>query len=158
MGEFALTQQVLDSALRHTAEWVGDHDIYAALVDTAARSRNREVLLQIAPAAEETARHYEHRLYLGIAQRAWGVLHMLDGAADKATERFEEARRLFNDLGVRWQLGRTYFHLGELAAGSGRVVEAVQALDEARRLFEEAQAPADLRLTRELLEGLRKSP
>lgn len=34
-GEFARTRQVLESALRYTSEWVGDHDIYAALADMA---------------------------------------------------------------------------------------------------------------------------
>lgn len=155
MGEFALTQQVLQSALRHTAEWVGDHDIFAAHVDAAARTRDRDALQQLTPRAEETARRYEHRLYLGIAHRAWGVLHRIEGRYPEAVDRLAQARGLFAELGAGWQLGRTIHCLGELASDMGDFVEAEAMFEKASDLFEEIQAARELQSSTDSLRRIR---
>jgi hypothetical protein len=43
-GEFALVRQHLEGMLNQTAEWVGDHDLYAMLADAAAQQRDLAAL------------------------------------------------------------------------------------------------------------------
>jgi len=61
-GEFALVRQILETALQTPSEWIGDHDLYAMLADTAAQQRDEEALRHYAPLAEATAIRYGHML------------------------------------------------------------------------------------------------
>jgi len=54
-GEFVLVQEYLEIALNKTAAWVGEHDLYAMLADTAVRRRDEAGLQKYAPLAEEFA-------------------------------------------------------------------------------------------------------
>ncbi|HWR88560.1 MAG TPA: hypothetical protein VN277_09090, partial [Acidiferrobacterales bacterium] len=56
-----------------------EHDTYAVLADTAVLQRDAAALRQYAPRLEELAARDGHKLYLAIAQRAWGVAHRLAG-------------------------------------------------------------------------------
>jgi hypothetical protein len=71
-GEFTQLKQHLEKALNQRAEWVGDHDLYAMLADTAVQQRDEAALYRYAPLAEEAASRYGHTLYQAIAHRAWG--------------------------------------------------------------------------------------
>ena len=54
-GEFTLIRQHLESAVNLSLAWVGDHDVYAALTDAAARQGDEAALRQYAPPAEALA-------------------------------------------------------------------------------------------------------
>jgi tetratricopeptide (TPR) repeat protein len=112
-------------------------------------------LQKYAPLAEETAGQYDHRLYLASAHRAWGVLHRLSGNYTEAEERLHQALPLFQELGARWQIGRTLAELGQVAAAQSNPDRARNYFTQALSLFNEmgAQPDADrLRVHLELLE------
>ena len=139
-GEFAQTNQILEKALRHTSEWVGDHDIYAVLVDMAADRREQEELWRLAPLADESARRYNHQLYIGVALRSWGVLHLLQKEYEQADTRFKQAADIFEKLGTKWQLGKTYTAWGELARERGQESIASALLQKAKSAFRELRS------------------
>ena len=93
----------------------------------------------------------EHNLYLATAHRAWGVLHRLEGQYDQAKARLLKAVALFEGLDTHWQLGRTHFELGELAADREQPAEAKQHYARALTLFEEMGAMPDAKRARDAL-------
>lgn len=121
MGEFALVKKHLEDALTqfessHTVVVpTADGELYTMLADTAAQQRELSALQEYAPKAEQLAAQYGHLLYQAIAHRAQGVAHRLRRDYSQATERLHQALELFQSLGTRWQLGRTFYELGELA-------------------------------------------
>jgi tetratricopeptide (TPR) repeat protein len=121
----------MEVSLHSSSAWIADHDIYATLVDMAVLERDEAAIRQHAPQAEQLARRYGHTLYLAIAHRAWGVAHRLAGEYPEAEARLNQALDLFNSLNTRWQIGRTLFELGELAAAQKNIA--------AREYFEGAQ-------------------
>jgi hypothetical protein len=153
-GEFALVRHHLEGALQRTGAWVGDHDLYAMLADAAVQQRDEAALRQYAPLAEETALRYDHKLYQGIAHRAWGVLHWLAGEEAEAAARLNLALELFQKLGARWQIGRTLFELGELALARAEAGDAREQFIRARTAFEKMGAVPDVARTRARLESL----
>ena len=72
-----------------------DQDVYTMLVDAAVEQRDADTLRKYAPAAEEAATRLDHRLHMGIAHRAWGVLHTLSGDYPEAHRRLELALEMF---------------------------------------------------------------
>ncbi len=142
-GEFALVKEHLEKALTSKVEWVGDHSLYALLADGAARQRNVAGLIKYAQLAEETATRYDHKLYLAISHRAWGVLHRLSGDYSKAESRLNMALALFRGLGTRWQSGLTLVELGQLAAGKANNEAARTYYAEALSLFNQMGAKID---------------
>lgn len=84
-----------------------DHDVHMVLTDSAMQLRDVDALRRYAPRLEELARRDDHRLYLAIAHRAWGVAHRLAGEHAQATTRLNQALELFVELETRWQIGRT---------------------------------------------------
>lgn len=98
---------------------MGDHDVYATLVDLAAMRSDEAAIRRYAPLAEELALRHGHQLYLAVAQRAWGVAHRLSGEYAESAARLQRALATCRALGARWQTGRTLFELGELAAAQG---------------------------------------
>ena len=91
-----------------------DHEIYMILADTAVELQDAEALGKYAPELEKLASRDDHKLYLAIAHRAFGVKHRLVGELAMAEARFMRALELLDQLGARWQLGRTLFELGEV--------------------------------------------
>jgi tetratricopeptide (TPR) repeat protein len=154
-GEFAPARQNLETALKTPSEWIGDHDLHAMLVDLAARQRDEAAIRQYAPLAEELATRYDHTLYQAIAHRAWGVAHRLAGEYAAARARLNQALTLFSELNTRWQMGRTLFELGELAAAQTNTTEANDHFIRALAAFEEMQAAPDVTRTRIALEALK---
>ncbi|RPJ16636.1 MAG: tetratricopeptide repeat protein [Chloroflexi bacterium] len=124
------------------------------LVDVASQQRDREALEKYAPLAEQQASHYDHVLYQAIAHRAWGVLNRLKGQYDEASIRFQQALSLFQKLETRWQIGRTYFELGELAIESADTPAARVYYSEAQKAFEEMKALPAANRMQEILEKL----
>lgn len=153
-GEFALTTQAIELAFTSHAEWVGDHDLYAILADAAALQRDEIALRRYAPRLEEMALRYGHLLYQAIAHRAWGVAHRLADEYVAAEKRLQQALVIFDNLGTRWQLGRTHFEWGELAAAQADVVAAHDHFTQAQHLFAAMQAAPDLARTQNALAGL----
>ena len=121
-GEFALVKQHLEEALTRPSTvtphgaTAHEHDVYAMLADVATQQRDEVMLHNYAPLAEATATRYDHKLYQGIAHRAWGALHQLTGDYAASETRLRQALDLFSQLDTRWQIGRTLSELGELAA------------------------------------------
>ena len=148
-GEFALVQKYLEIALHKTAAWVGEHDLYAMLVDTAVQQRDELALQKYAPLAEEFALRYDHMLYRAIAHRAWGVSHRLAGQYAEARTRLQQALDLFQQLDARWQIGRTFFELGDLDLARMESTEAQEQFSRALSVFESMSALPDVARTRE---------
>jgi tetratricopeptide (TPR) repeat protein len=155
-GEFALVRQILEPAVSIPAESVGDHDLYAMLVDVAALQRDAVAILKYAPQAEELATRHGHVLYHAIAHRAWGVAHRLAGAYGEAHTRLSQALALFTRLNTRWQIGRTLFELGELASAEGNAGEARDCFNRALAAFEALRAAPDAAQTRARLVSLQE--
>jgi tetratricopeptide (TPR) repeat protein len=150
-GEFALVRQHLEAALNQNGEWIGKHDLYTMLADTAAQQHDLEALQQYTPLADETANRYQHPLYQAIVHRAWGVERRLEGDWSAAEERLGKAMAAFEELGARWQMGRTKADIGELYLGQGEVQLGRTRLKEALALFEEIGAVPDARRITSLL-------
>jgi len=153
-GEFALIRHHLELSVNQSGEWLGDHDQYTTLVDVATMQRDEAAIRQYAPRAEALANSLGHRLYQAIAHRAWGVAHRLAGEYDNAQARLDQALETFNEMGTRWQAGRTLFELGELAVARQQPVEARDYFSRALVDFDYMRARPDSDRTRAALEAL----
>lgn len=154
-GEFTLVRQHLEAALNLSLSWVGDHDVYAALTDAASRQGDEAAIRQYAPQAEALAARYHHTLYQAFAHRAWGVAHRLVGDYIEAEARLNQALDLFSGLNTRWQIGRTLFEFGELAAVQKNTTKARDYFTRALTAFEAMRAAPDVARTQAALEGLK---
>jgi hypothetical protein len=150
-GEFALVQKYLEIAIHKTANWVGEHDLYAMLADVAALQRDQDALQIYAPLAEDAASRTSHNLYRAIAHRAWGIAHRLAGRLDEAQARLFQALEIFRRMDTRWQLGRTLFELGEWALARADPAAAREYFAGALSEFETMGALPDVIRTREKL-------
>ncbi|HET6445897.1 MAG TPA: hypothetical protein VFI27_15115, partial [candidate division Zixibacteria bacterium] len=133
--------------MRNPTILTADPDLYATLVEAAVQQRDVAALREYTPLLEEAATPLEHDLYLAIANRAWGVLRRLEGQNREAEVRLEQAADVFRGLDTRWQLGRTHFELGELAANESETTRAIQHYSRALNLFEEMGAVPDAERT-----------
>jgi len=88
-----------------------EHIVYMMLAESAVQARDALGLEEYTPRLEALAARDNHRPYLAVALRAWGVLHRLRGDPDQALERLNQAFEIFQELGFRWQIGRTCFEL-----------------------------------------------
>ncbi len=159
-GEFALVREHLEKALDKPGQPVKrgsmahEHDVYAMLADAAARQRDAAALRKYAPRAEALAARDEHRLYLAMAQRAWGVAHRLAGPSGyaEAEARFNRALDTFRQAGMGWQAGCTLLEIGELARERGQAAAAREAYAQALAAFESLGAVPDAERTRTALQ------
>lgn len=117
--------------------------------------RDEAGIRQYAPHAEELAARYGHTLYQAIAHRAWGVAHRLAGEYFEAERRLKQALDLFSGLNTRWQIGRTLYEFGELAAAQMNIDKARDYLTRARWMFEAMHAAPDVARTQTALERLK---
>lgn len=157
-GEFALVREHIEAALtRPSLGWAtfGDHDMYSLLADAAAQQRDEAALQQYAPLAEESARRYDHSLYQAIAHRARGVAHLLAGECDEAELQLNQALDMFSNLKTHYQIGRTLFELGELAAAQKDTHKAHKYFTGALAAFETMQAVPDAARAQTALERLK---
>ena len=152
-GEFADVRNHLEEALNHSAEWVGDHDLYAMLAEAAVGEENLEVLKKYVPLAEETAVRYGHNLYQAIANRSWGVAHRLAGEFSQAEDRLNRALVSFQNMETRWQVGRTLVELGLLNYARGELALAGDFFRKALVEFASLAASRDTQRVQALLEG-----
>lgn len=146
----------MEISLHSSSWWVGDHDIYATLVDMAVLQHDEAGIRQYAPQAEELAVRYGHKLYQAITHRAWGVAHRLAGEYLESEARLNQALDLYSSLNTRWQIGRTLFELGELAAAQKDITTAREFFSRARVAFEEMRAAPDVARTQAALERLKE--
>jgi tetratricopeptide (TPR) repeat protein len=153
-GEFARVIPVLEQALQAPSEWIGNHILYAALADTAAQQEDQAAIRKYAPLAEGLGNVYQHRLYQGVAHRAWGVAHRLAGEFAQAANRLDQALALFEALDTRWQLGRTWRERGVLAAAQRQRPQAQDCFERALVLFEIMRAAPDAAQTRQAMARL----
>jgi len=108
-----------------------DNDLYAMLADVASQRRDAEAIEKYAPLAEEQARRFGHILHQAIVHRTWGVFHHIKGKYAESEDHLRKALETFQDLNTKWQIGRTYLELGELA-------ETIQDAKAARFHYSEA--------------------
>jgi tetratricopeptide (TPR) repeat protein len=159
-GEFALVRRHLEQALPKPALPPGnvapgaDHDLYAMLADVCALQRDLDGLQKYAPLAEDAAARSGHKLYLGIAHRARGVAHRLAREFSASEDRLQKALALFLGLEARWQIGRTLFELGELAAARMDTASARDYFARALAAFDSLRAIPDAERARKALESL----
>ena len=119
-GEFALINQRLEPALALSGQPVKrgtmahEHIVYMMLVDSAALAGDENAIRKYTPLLQALAERDDHRPYLAIAQRAWGIAHRIAGEFDEAEERLKAALEIFSELDTRWQIGRTLLEMGEL--------------------------------------------
>jgi hypothetical protein len=156
-GEFALVRVTLETALpKETVPTKAgatalEHDVVTYLADAAANAGDAPAARSYAARAEELATAYGHPLYLGIARRAAGIAERLEGHPDLAESRLREALEGFQQLGTRWQAGRTLVELGRLEV-SRRLPHAARELFQAALAeFEGLGATPDVDRTREAL-------
>lgn len=153
-GEFARAIGHLQNGLGKVSEWPGEHDLYAQLVDLAARQADLDALRMYAPLAEASAGKLGHVLYEAIAHRAFGVTHRLEGEFTLAEERLNQALAIFQNLEAGWQTGRTYFELGNLASARDESAIAANYYRHSLALFEEIKAKDYLSLAQDALDSL----
>ena len=150
-GEFAQLESYLKAAARTpiTARGLLFHDteLYSMYVDSAVQQRDQAALRQYAPLAEETALRDRHILYQAAAHRVWGVLHRLEGEYAAAETRLQQALKMFEGLGTRWQIGRTFFELGMLAQSRADRAGANDYFSRALAMFVDMRAGPDVRRT-----------
>src|SRR6185436_19974549 len=84
-----------------------DHDVYMLLTEAAVQRRDADAMRHYLPRLEELAVRDGHRLYLAIAQRAWGVADFLAEEHAGAEVHLNQALELFDELKTHWQIGRT---------------------------------------------------
>jgi hypothetical protein len=145
----------MEVSLHTSSAWIGEHDIYATLVDMAVLQRDETGIRQYVHQAEEFAMRYEHTLYQAVAHRARGVAHRLAGEYPEAETRLNQALDLFVSLHTRWQMGRTLFELGELAVRQKNIAAARECFAHAQAAFEEMHAAPDATRTQAALERLK---
>lgn len=131
-----------------------EHIVYMMLVDSAARTGDETAIRKFAPRLEELALRDDHKPYLAVAHRAWGIAHRLSGEYVEAETRLEKALGIFEELESSWQIGRTLYALGELALAKtdGGAAHSYFMLAQAK--FEELGAKPDINRTAAVLEKL----
>ena len=86
-----------------------EHIVYMMLVDAAAQAGDEAAIRKFAPRLEELALRDDHKPYLAVAQRAWGIALRIAGEHEEADSRLQKALMIFEELESRWQIGRTQF-------------------------------------------------
>jgi tetratricopeptide (TPR) repeat protein len=153
-GEFALVTQYMEKALQSPLWFWGTFNLYALLIDSAAQQRDLEALRQYIAPAEESALQNDHRLYIGVAYRAKGVMYRLMSDFREAELWLTKALEIFEDLETCWQIGRTSYELGELAHLQDNPAAARGYYSHALTNFEALGAVPDAERTRIALNNL----
>lgn len=133
-----------------------EHIVYMMLVDSAAIARDKTTILKYAPLLEELAIRDEHQPYLAIAHRAYGIAHWMTKEYEQSEDRLQQALKIFEDIGLRWQRGRTLYDMGELAKLRGKNDLSREMFTQALVEFEGVQANPDAERTRALLGEIEK--
>lgn len=159
-GEFALVKDKLEPSLALSGQPVKrgtmahEHIVYMMLAEAAAQVGDVEALCQYASLLEPLTLRDEHRPYQAVAHRAWGIAHRLSGELDQAEMRLSQALALFEDLGFRWQLGRTLAEMAKLELARSDQASAHGHLSRALAEYEAMGAKPDAERTRVALDKL----
>ena len=153
-GEFALVKKHMERALHGPMWFWGEFNLYAVLIDAAAQQRDLEALRQYVAPAEDSALRLDHHLYTAVAYRARGVMHRLMGDDREAELWLGKALAIFDKLETRWQIGRTFYELGELAQIQNNPAAARDHYSKALANFEALGAAPDADRTRIALDKL----
>lgn len=159
-GEFAQVENELSTVLELPGQPVKrgtmahQHIVYMMLTDSAAQAEDLDRLQLYAPKLEELAIRDDHQPYLAVAYRAMGVAHRLAGEHVEAVTRLNQAMEIFSSLEMGWQVGRTYFEMGEVARKLGEAERAQGFFDQATTAFETMKAAPDIMRTRATLGAL----
>jgi hypothetical protein len=129
-----------------------DHDVYMALADSAAQQYDAAGIALYASRLEDLAERDHHNLYLAIALRARGVGQRLAGEPEQAATLLHRALTLFDEMGTRWQVGRTLLELGEVALAAQDLTRAREYFGRAVNEFEALGAAPDAARVRAALE------
>ena len=132
-----------------------EHIVYMMLVDSAARTGDETAIRKFAPRLEELVLRDDHKPYLAVAHRAWGIAHRLSGEYTDAESRLGKALEIFEEFESRWQIARTLFEMGELALAQTDGGAAHGYFTRAQDLFEELEAGPDIARTAAVLEKLK---
>lgn len=131
-----------------------EHIVFMMLVDAAARAGDAAAIRKFTPRLEELALQDDHKPYLAVAHRAWGIALRISGEFEEAETRLEKALEIFEEIEASWQIGRTLYELGELALVQTDGVAAHSYFMLAQTRFEELGAKPDIARTAKLLENL----
>lgn len=131
-----------------------EHIVYMMLVDSAARAKDEDAIRNFAPRLEELASRDDHKPYLAVAHRAWGIALRIAGEYEEADVRLQKALAIFESLESSWQIGRTQYELGELALAQTDGARASNFFMEARSHFEALGAKPDLARIEKILQKL----
>ena len=131
-----------------------EHIVFMMLVDAAARAGDAAAIRKFTPRLEELALQDDHKPYLAVAHRAWGIALRLSGEFEEAETRLGKALEIFEEIEASWQIGRTLYELGELALVQTDGVAAHSYFMLAQTRFEELGAKPDIARTAKLLENL----
>lgn len=159
-GEFALVKEELESALQLSGQPVKrgtmahEHIIYMMLTESAAELRDADGLRRYASQLETLAELDDHRPYMAVAHRAWGIAHRLVNEYDEAEGRLRQALELFSELDTSWQIGRTLCEMADMELARSDGAAAHDYLSRALMNFEAIQALPDMKRTRMALEEL----
>lgn len=116
------------------------HIVYMMLVEAATMAKDEGAIRMYASVLQDLAERDDHRPYLAVAHRSWGVAYRLAGKHEEAEERLRKALDLFRELDSRWQVGRTLFELGELALARSDIKLAGEYFTQALGAFEQIKA------------------
>jgi tetratricopeptide (TPR) repeat protein len=153
-GEFARIKKRLEPALSLSGQPVKrgtmahEHIVYMILVDSAAMVGDEAAIRKYAPLLQALTERDDHRPYLAIARRAWGIAQRIAGEYDEAEEHLKAALDLFGELDTRWQIGRTLFEMGELELARSNAELAEDYFRQALDAFESVKANPDIIRTR----------
>ena len=159
MGEFALLKQHMEQSLVTPGQPIKngsmahEHSVYMMLAEAAVQAGDEPTLRKYAPLLEDLALRDQHRPYLAVAQRAWGVAHRLAGDYPEAETRLKKALELFEELGTRWQIGRACEELAALAAARSDSLRAQAQLTRALSAFQAMGARPDVERIQQALEA-----
>jgi tetratricopeptide (TPR) repeat protein len=153
-GEFSLISKRLEPALDLSGQPVKrgtmahEHIVYMMLVDSAAMAKDEAAIRKYAPLLQALTERDDHRPYMAIAERAWGIAHRIAGKFDDAEESLKAAFEHFAELDTRWQMGRTLFEMGELELARSNAELAEDYFTQALKAYESVLANPDITRTR----------
>lgn len=162
-GEFALVKDELESALGLSGQPVKrgtmahKHIIYMMLADSAAQLHDIAALQRYSSLLEELATQDNHRPYLAVAHRSWGIMCRLNEEFAEAKVRLVQALELFEELQAHWQIGRTLVELAELSQVQSDAASARDYFSRALAEFEMLQALPAIEQTQAALKSLEGS-
>lgn len=130
------------------------HIVYMMMTEAAAKAQDLGRLQLLAPKLEELATRDDHMAFLAVAHRAQGIAHRLAGEPVEAVARLNQAMDIFTELETGWQIGRTYFEMGEVALSMSDVGRAQGYFNQALASFEAMKAMPDIERTQAALGAL----